>query len=169
MIRVRCFGGHWCIGRWATRKKPRKCGVRLDHQMNGLASWPERYTQFELDYFRAWGRFGVGDIEGSQAIFGMIADRLEAQSSPSDGSAITSSGALYNLACYRAMSGDAGLALEHWVQAVEFGYGQNIAEIGWWAIDPDLESLHGQERFWDAGRSILVPGVGMDGDDGDDG
>jgi hypothetical protein len=122
----------------------------LDWLLDGLASWPDRYSEAQLDYFRGWGKFGIGDLDSSRVWFTKIADDLEARSTP-DGGEITRSGVLYNLACYRAMSGETEAAIEFWERAVEHGYGQ---DGGWWAVDPDLESLHGDARFWEASAKI---------------
>lgn len=140
----------------------------LDGILASLTSWTERYNPAELDYFRAWAKLGIGDLDGSVAMFTKIADDLEARSVNSDlddedGSAdsemqvpVTTSrayraGVHYNLACYRAMAGDLMSARAHWELAVTQGYG---VDDGWWSVDPDLESLHTDEQFWTVGRAL---------------
>lgn len=126
----------------------------LDSMMTSLTAWPGVYTQQQLAYLRGWGKHGIGDLEASRAIFQSMADTLEAQASP-NGEEIESTGVLYNLACYRSMSGELETAITHWERAVELGYGQGeIAENGWWAVDPDLKALHSDDRFWDIGERI---------------
>jgi len=122
----------------------------LDAQLRSLQSWPERYTPAQLEYFRAWAKYGVGRIEESRALFGGMADKLEAQVKINGDEQITNSGILFNLACYRSMAGETEIAIEHWARAVEFGY----VDQGWWAVDPDLKPLHSDTRFWAAGRLL---------------
>ncbi len=122
----------------------------FEEHMSTLTSWPRRYSEMELDYYRAWCKAGIGEIELSEGMFRAIADRLELQVANGDG-VVMSSGALYNLACYRAMSGEISVALGHWERAVELGYG---LDGGWWAVDPDLEPLHDESRFWEIGSGM---------------
>jgi tetratricopeptide (TPR) repeat protein len=127
----------------------------LNALLDGLESWEARYTRAELDYFRAWGLFGVGEIEESRAVFGELADGLDEQIEGLDrgveGGSSRRRGIEYNLACYRAMAGEFEAAMEHWEQAVLAGYG---SDAGWWAVDPDLEPMHGDDRFWAIGMRI---------------
>jgi len=118
--------------------------------MEGLVSWPERFSGERLDYFRAWGLYGIGEVDKAQALFGQIADQLEHRST-SDDEPISDSGVLYNLACYRAMSGQHEVAIDWWDRAIAHGYGH---DGGWWAVDPDLESLHDDDRFWEVSGQI---------------
>ncbi|MGV6813683.1 MAG: tetratricopeptide repeat protein [Phycisphaerales bacterium] len=122
----------------------------MDREMTGLDSWDARYTQGQLDYFRAWAKVGIGDQASARALFTKIADELEAQSGGATGE-VVGSGNLYNLACYRSMAGDIESAMGHWERAVELGYGQDNR---WWMVDPDLEPLHGLDRFWEIGSRI---------------
>lgn len=124
----------------------------LDREFVNLVSWSERYRDSELDYFRAWSKQGIGEVEESKALFTKIADDLEERSDLGADPASRNRGAHYNLACYRAMSGDLESAIYHWQMAVENGYG---GDGGWWLVDPDLESLHEDDRFWEAGGKIV--------------
>ncbi len=135
--------------------------VLLDRLTQGLSSWVERYSAEELDYFRAWAKIGIGEIEQGQAIFRKVADDLEARSDLESGLPAVLSGVHYNLACYRAMGGDVESAMAHWELAVELGYGR---DSGWWAVDPDFESLHGDDRFWAIGEGIEQVESGSDDD-----
>ncbi|PCI09013.1 hypothetical protein COB72_07345 [bacterium] len=117
----------------------------LDTDLASISAWPGRYSASQLDYFRAWGKFGIGEVEESQAIFLKIATDLEERSGGETGE-VTDSGVLYNLACYRSMGGELELALEHWKRALEQGY---VLGDGWWAADPDLEPVQCKSRFWD--------------------
>ncbi len=118
----------------------------LDDQLTTLGSWPNRYSASQLDYFRAWGKFGIGEVEESQTIFLKIATDLEERSGGETGE-VTDPGVLYNLACYRSMGGELEAALGHWTRALKLGY---ALDDGWWAADPDLEPLHEDSRFWDS-------------------
>ncbi len=132
--------------------------VRLDRLMQGLSAWTERYSAGELDYFRAWAKVGIGEIEQGQAIFRKVADDLEARSDLESDHSDQLRIVHYNLACYRAMGGEIESAMEHWALAVELGYGR---DSGWWAADPDLEPLHGDDRFWTIGQGV-DPDAGAD-------
>lgn len=128
--------------------------VRLDEFLEGLKSWPERYTAAQLDYYRGWGKFGLGRVEESQVIFQGVADEIEARSVNAKGE-VMNVGTLYNLACYRAMSGEISVAMGHWERAIELGY---VSESGWWTVDPDLKPLHGDVRFWEIGATMNQDG-----------
>lgn len=119
----------------------------LDDELSELKAWENRYNSITLDYFRGWARHGLGDIDQAKAYFTKIADQLEENSSGD-------TGAQYNLACYRSMAGDLDSAIEHWALAVEAGYGREGSDGRWWAVDPDLEPLHGMDRFWEIGSGI---------------
>ena len=132
----------------------------LDAEMTGLASWTSEFTDAQLDYIRAWGKQGVGEVKLAQTLFKSVADDLEERSAKDGEGRVTNLGTLYNLACYRAMSGQTEQALGHWERAVERGYQLGS---GWWAVDPDLESLRDDDRFWSAvgssnsGRGRTIP------------
>ncbi|MBL4697272.1 MAG: hypothetical protein JKX70_00415 [Phycisphaerales bacterium] len=131
----------------------------LDAQMAGLASWTSEFTQAQLDYIRAWGKQGIGEIEAAQALFKSVADDLEERSTKDGDGRVIDPGVLYNLACYRAMSGETEIALGHWERAVERGYQLGS---GWWAVDPDLERLRDDDRFWSVvGNSNTSRGRGI--------
>ncbi len=138
--------GESALGNW----------IRLDRLMQGLNAWSGRYSVRELDYFRAWAKMGIGEIEQGQALFRKVADDLEARSDLESDRLDELRIVHYNLACYRAMGGEVESAMEHWRLAVELGYGQ---DSGWWAADPDLEPLHGDDRFGAIGGAI---GRGID-------
>ena len=122
----------------------------LDDELDGSNEWEGRYTDAQLDYYRAWAKLGVGELEQSRALFGKIADALEAGALNADG-IVMNVGVLYNLACYRAMGGEIEVAIGHWERAIELGYSQ---DNGWWTADPDLKGLHDDDRFWDAGARM---------------
>jgi hypothetical protein len=126
----------------------------LDGFLEGLVDWPGRFTALRLDYFRAWAKRGVGDIEESEVIFARMADSLEASLARPDERRLSRVFNAYNLACYRAMSGQTELAIGHWEMVVVSGY---QPDGGWWMIDPDLESLHSDDRFWAIGAMIDGP------------
>lgn len=138
----------------------------LDAQLRGLNTWPTRYTDAQLEYFRAWAKRGIGEIEQSQVIFGKMSEDLEGRFSKNADSEITNTGILYNLACYRSMAGDIEVAIDHWERAVELGY---RSDGGWWAVDLDLEPLHSSERFWAAGQLLGRGEQDSDPDAGRDG
>ncbi len=129
----------------------------LDSMMASLTAWPGEYTQQQLAYLRAWGKHGIGEVEESQKQFGLMADKLEAraaQASPVGGE-IVDTGVLYNLACYRSMSGELEVAIGHWYRAVELGYGRDeLDDGGWWQVDPDLRPLHNDDRFWEVEANL---------------
>tara|TARA_R110002072_G_scaffold42064_4_gene117501 strand:- start:60475 stop:61248 length:774 start_codon:yes stop_codon:yes gene_type:complete len=123
--------------------------------------WSGGYTSERLLYLRAWAMHGLGEVEEARGLFGTVADRLWIASEPKNGTGERTSLDLYNLACYRSMSGQLPEALEHWEKAVERGYGRGTQdETGWWAMDPDLEPLHALSAFWEIGGRISL---GADG------
>ena len=124
----------------------------------GLESWVQRYSSRQVQYYRAWGLTGLGKTEAARALFAQIADDLE-DSSRDGGGEILASGVHYNLACYRSMAGEPERAMSHWRSAIELGYAQNNNDNGWWMVDPDLESLHGDDRFWEIGMESYEHGV----------
>ena len=114
-------------------------------------------------YHRGWAKRGLGRVEDSRADFVRLA-RLteEGIGVDSDGPVIggvfggvfggvgegsIGVGAAYNLACYWALAGRLERALDYWRVCVEGGYDLNGAG-GWWRVDPDLEDLWDDERFW---------------------
>lgn len=125
----------------------------------GLESWENRYTQEEVEYFRAWSLIGRGRIDAGQRVFGRLADDLAAGSRNGEG-LIASSDVHYNLACFRSMAGQFEAAMFHWERAVDLGSLGNGIEQGWWAVDPDLKPLHEIERFWEIGSRGMGRGVG---------
>ncbi|MDF1809252.1 MAG: tetratricopeptide repeat protein [Phycisphaerales bacterium] len=125
----------------------REVWENLDHELSDISKVEGRYSQGQLDYLRGWSKFGIGETEASQAYFKQIADQIEERASGND----LSSGAHYNLACYRAKEGKTEQAMQHFEQAIELGYQR---DAGWWAVDPDLQPLHNDPRFWDVGLSI---------------
>ncbi len=135
--------------------------TRLDGLLGGLQAWPKRYSEDKLEYFRAWSTRGIGKIDRSRSMFGKIADDLEARSDLKSGRSDDLRVIHYNLACYRSMSGEFESALFHWKLAVELGYGR---DSGWWTVDPDLEPLHGDDRFWAIGEGVKQVGSGSDDD-----
>jgi len=122
----------------------------LDRELSEMGEVEGRYSRGQLDYLRGWSKFGIGDIEASQAYFKKIADQIEDQAGGNIAE-LENSGALYNLACYRAMEGKTEEALGHFIRSIELGYQR---DAGWWAVDPDLKSLHEDSRFWEAGLSV---------------
>jgi len=130
----------------------------LSDQMESLDSWTNRYSMAELSYFRGWAMIGTGRIEAGRSAFMDLSDTLEARSKNKDGQ-ILDPGVHYNLACYRAMGGQPERAMEHWRASVENGYGQGLSgDGGWWMVDPDLEVLHSDDRFWVIGSVLLSGG-----------
>jgi len=120
--------------------------VMLGELTEGLMGWSGWYTTEEIAYRRAWALWGMGREDEARALFNSIADRIiEAHGgSPEQ---VTDPLTIYNLACYRSMGGRPERALEHFARAVELGYDND--RIGdWWMTDPDLEALHGDDRFW---------------------
>lgn len=69
----------------------------------------------------------------------------------------------YNAACYLAMGGALGPALDEWSNALGLGdapTGDPATLDGWWRVDPDLTPLRHWDRFWaDASRAGLFPSV----------
>lgn len=126
--------------------------VMLENLTEGLTGWSGRYTREQIDYRRAWALWGMGREEEARALFNTIADRIiEAHGgSPEQ---ITDAFVHYNLACYRAMGGEHDRALRSFARAVEHGYGAG-SDSGWWMVDPDLEALHSDDRFWLIGSRI---------------
>lgn len=127
---------------------------RLDAMMERLVGWKGRYSSEQIGYFRAWGLIGVGKIEDGQAQFRELADRLQDRIRMVE---VEQSGAHYNAACYRAMAGQTEVAMAHWARAVELGYRENGNEGGWWMVDPDLDSLHQLDAFWEIAQPLLEP------------
>jgi tetratricopeptide (TPR) repeat protein len=120
-----------------------------------LKSWPNRYTEIELGYYRAWALTMTGQIEQGRVLFARIASELREWALSNDG-LITNPMTHYNLACYLAMSGEPERAMEHWASAVDRGYGLRVADQGgWWMVDPDLESLHDNPEFWQIGARAM--------------
>jgi hypothetical protein len=120
----------------------------LDQQTASLEMWPARYSQAQIGYYRAWALVGTGRVEEGQLMFRDLADQIQQIPDPYDREGLRQ----YNLACYRAMGGQPDAALTHWASAVEAGYGQ---DGGWWMVDPDLESLQGDDRFWAIGAQLI--------------
>ena len=127
---------------------------RLDAMMQRLIGWKGRYSSEQISYYRAWGSIGVGDIEEGQAQFRELADRVQERLRMSE---VEQPGAHYNAACYRAMAGQTEVAMAHWARAVELGYRDSGDEGGWWLVDPDLESLHKLDAFWEIAQPLLEP------------
>lgn len=127
----------------------------LDAFTSSLEGWPNRYTDIELGYYRAWALTKTGDPEQGRVLFARIASELREWALSNDG-LITNPMTHYNLACYLAMSGQPERAMEHWASAVDRGYGLRIADMGgWWLVDPDLESLHDNPEFWQIGARAM--------------
>lgn len=124
--------------------------VMLDNLTSGLESWDRRYTREEIAYRRAWALWGMGREDDARALFNRIADDL-IESEGGSPEQITDGVTHYNLACYRAMGGKRERALEHFARAIELGYG---IDGDWWMVDPDLEPLHAEDRFWIIGSRI---------------
>ncbi len=101
-----------------------------------------------MKYFIGWALRGLGDIEESRSIFKGLADQLE---STMDGvhAVIARPELHYYLACYRSMSGELDIAIEHWERSNELGFNTGS---GWWRVDPDLRDLHENPRFWESGE-----------------
>ncbi len=126
----------------------------LDRATRTLESWPNRYTNTQIAYYRAWALVGIGQVEEGRAGFRQLADQIEDWASGNP-EVIDNSGTQYNLACYRSMGDEPDRAIEHWDRAVALGYGENNSDNGWWMVDPDLESLHQDNRFWVIGARLL--------------
>lgn len=121
---------------------------QLYRQTATLVKWPQRYSQAQIMYYKAWGLIGIGQVEAGQAMFRDLADQIEQTPNPNQFEGLRQ----YNLACYRSMGNQTDAALGHWARAVELGYGQ---DSGWWMADPDLEPLHDDERFWSIGARLI--------------
>lgn len=128
-------------------EKQAKSWAWLDRLMDDPGRWTNQYSVAQAAYYRGWSKHGIREFEESRQIFNWIADKLEADSLGPDGR-VTNPGVQYNLACYRAMGHNHESAIEHWEQANLNGY----ADDGWWRVDPDLESLHRDPRFWAIGE-----------------
>ena len=124
---------------------------QLDAFLEPVVTWNNNESASQLNYYRAWGKIGLGDMELGESMFRELADQLEAQNRGPDG-VIWNTGALYNLACYRAMGGEIELAMGFWERAVSLGY---TDDGGWWAVDPDLNPLHDTHQFWKIGDQIV--------------
>lgn len=126
-----------------------KLWTMLDQQTSSLESWPDRYTDLGIAYYRAWALVGTGRVDEGQAMFRALADRVDQIPGAYGNEGLRQ----YNLACYRAMGGEPDDAMTHWSLAVDAGYGQ---DSGWWMVDPDLESLQkDHDRFWEIGSRLI--------------
>lgn len=125
----------------------------------GLESWENRYTQEEVEYFRAWSLIGRGHTDAGQRVFARLADDLATRSRNGD-DLIASSDVHYDLACFYSMAGQLEAAMSHWERAIELGDLGNHIEQGWWAVEPDLKPLHEAEHFWEIGSMGMGHGVG---------
>lgn len=98
-------------------------------------------------YQRGWGMRALGLEDDARANFRELAELIEGlpEFHPNRN--------LYNLACYWALAGDVEAAMRWWERCVKGG---GVMEAGYWRVDPDLEALHGEARFWELGQMYLV-------------